>query len=65
MTSNPETRRCPRCGGNLFLDKDSRGWFVECLQCSYSRDLNSIKQDYRKEKGLRIATSGIDNIKRQ
>jgi ribosomal protein S27AE len=35
-------RRCPRCGGNIFLDKDYDGWYMECLQCSYTRDLNVL-----------------------
>jgi len=39
MRSSPATRRCPRCGGNLFCDRDYRGWYLECLQCSYTREL--------------------------
>ena len=33
--------KCPRCGGNIFLDIDIDGWFEECLQCSYRHDLKS------------------------
>ena len=33
--------KCPRCGGNIFLDIDIDGWFEECLQCSYRHDLES------------------------
>ena len=39
MHSSPATRRCPRCGGNLFCDRDYGGWYLECLQCSYTREL--------------------------
>jgi ribosomal protein S27AE len=39
MHSSPANRRCPRCGGNLFFDQDYRGWYLECLQCSYTREL--------------------------
>jgi len=39
MHSSPANRRCPRCGGNLFCDRDYRGWYLECLQCSYTREL--------------------------
>jgi ribosomal protein S27AE len=42
--SSPANRRCPRCGGNLFFDRDYRGWYLECLQCSYTRELE-IKVD--------------------
>lgn len=24
---------CKRCGGDLFLEKDSEGLYVSCLQC--------------------------------
>ena len=27
-------KRCPNCGGNVFLDRDSDGWYEQCLQCS-------------------------------
>jgi ribosomal protein S27AE len=43
MSQNIDTRRCPRCGGNLFLYKDRGGWYVECLQCSYTKDLEGYR----------------------
>ncbi len=27
---------CPRCGGNLVLDRDIDGCFKRCIQCSFS-----------------------------
>jgi ribosomal protein L37AE/L43A len=44
MHSSPATRRCPRCGGNLFCERDYGVWYLECLQCSYTRELE-IKVD--------------------
>ena len=35
-------KRCPKCGGNIYLDKDFYGWYEECLQCSHSRHLETI-----------------------
>lgn len=35
-------KHCPKCGGNIYLDRDSYGWYEECLQCSYTRDLETI-----------------------
>jgi hypothetical protein len=35
--------RCPKCGGNLFLDKDASGWFTQCLQCSQTREVGEQK----------------------
>jgi hypothetical protein len=30
---------CKKCQGTLILDKDEFGWYEECMQCGYSRDL--------------------------
>ncbi len=35
-------KRCPKCGGNLYLEKDLYGWYEECLQCAYVQDLKKI-----------------------
>jgi ribosomal protein S27AE len=34
--------KCPKCGGNLFLDNDHFGWYEECLQCGYTRNLQKV-----------------------
>ena len=33
---------CPKCRGNIFLESDSSGWFVKCLQCGYTLYLESV-----------------------
>jgi DNA-directed RNA polymerase subunit RPC12/RpoP len=35
---------CKRCGGDLFLERDSEGIYITCLQCSatYSRRLTPV-----------------------
>ncbi|MFC2044168.1 hypothetical protein ACFLT8_03100 [Chloroflexota bacterium] len=33
-------QRCPKCGGNLFLNNDFYGWYEQCLQCSFILYLN-------------------------
>ncbi len=30
---------CKKCHGTLLLDKDEFGWYEECIQCGYSRDV--------------------------
>lgn len=37
-------KRCPRCGGDIFLDKDQYTWYMQCLQCGYLRDLDNIAE---------------------
>ena len=29
------TKRCPRCRGDLYGDRDHYGSFVACVQCGY------------------------------
>jgi hypothetical protein len=29
-------RVCPRCGGNLVLDRDLDGYYKNCIQCSFN-----------------------------
>ena len=37
-------KHCPRCGGNVYLDRDYDGWYERCLQCSYTHYLDIIVQ---------------------
>jgi len=51
-------KSCPRCGGDLLLDKDLlTGWYEQCLQCSFTRDLPELVEfkeqpDLSKEKPI-------------
>ncbi len=40
--------RCPRCGGNLYLDSDYIGWYEQCLQCAYMKDLGVVYRSKKK-----------------
>ncbi len=37
-------KNCPRCQGDVFIDKDLDGWYEQCLQCSYRRELKDIAE---------------------
>jgi hypothetical protein len=37
-------KACTRCGGDLFIDRDMDGWFEQCLQCSYRKELRDIRE---------------------
>lgn len=32
-------KSCPRCRGDIFIDRELGGSFEQCLQCGYLRDL--------------------------
>ena len=34
-------KRCPRCGGNIYLEEDSFGCWGYCLQCGHECDLEN------------------------
>lgn len=35
-------KMCPRCEGDIFVDKDISTWYEKCLQCGYERELKSM-----------------------
>jgi DNA-directed RNA polymerase subunit M/transcription elongation factor TFIIS len=40
--------RCPKCGGNLYLEKDYHGWYEQCLQCAHMKDLAVVYQSKKR-----------------
>jgi ribosomal protein S27AE len=59
-------RSCPRCGGDLFLDRDIYSWYEQCVQCGYVRDLKSIDEfdELEVEGGKKQATAGTRRRRR-
>ncbi len=45
MTNRFLKKPCPKCGGNIYLTDDSYGSYELCLQCGYTRDLESVAQE--------------------
>jgi len=37
-----KVKNCPKCGGDVRIDRDEYGWFEQCLQCGHTRDLETI-----------------------
>jgi DNA-directed RNA polymerase subunit M/transcription elongation factor TFIIS len=46
-------KSCPKCGGDVYIDKDQYGWFEHCLQCGYIGQLKSVVEakEQQVEKG--------------
>jgi hypothetical protein len=54
-------RRCPKCGGSLYLDRDQFGFFEQCLQCGLVSDLKEIVEN--KNKTVKVearVTAGVN-----
>jgi hypothetical protein len=32
-------KNCLKCGGSTFLDRDMDGWYEQCINCSFRREL--------------------------
>jgi DNA-directed RNA polymerase subunit M/transcription elongation factor TFIIS len=54
--------RCPKCGGNLYLDRDYNGWYEQCLQCAYMKDLQVV---YQKNRKVEKEATGAVTVKKQ
>ena len=40
---------CPRCQkGDVAVDRDYYGWYEYCVQCGYSKDLDSISAPFER-----------------
>ena len=37
-----KVKSCPRCKGDMFLDRDLDSWYEQCLQCSYRVELKPL-----------------------
>ncbi len=37
-------KSCPRCKGDMFIDRDLDGWYEQCLQCAYRGELKNLKE---------------------
>ena len=49
-------KSCPRCWGDLRLDKDRYGVFLTCLQCGYLEDILTDKEEVRPD-AIRVPCS--------
>ena len=49
-------KQCPRCHGDIFIHKDIHGWYEECLQCAYTRDLKTCEIPTER-KGIQIKSA--------
>ncbi|MFC1893744.1 hypothetical protein ACFLYR_06960 [Chloroflexota bacterium] len=52
---------CPKCRGDIRRDEDHYGWYEQCIQCGYMRDLETAdvvrEPGSQMEKGVEEAAS--------
>ncbi len=49
-------KSCPRCRGDMFIERDGNTWFEHCLLCSYRSELKSL--DKTKERPVESGAAG-------
>jgi hypothetical protein len=62
-----ELKKCPRCGGDMFIDRDIYGWYEKCLQCSCCcelRGLDEIQQSAVQKDKSHAGTTGYEPRRR-
>ena len=35
-------KSCPKCHGDVRFDRDQFGWYEQCIQCGFVRDLEPM-----------------------
>ena len=35
-------KSCPKCNGDLFLQREATGWNEVCLACGYRKDISNL-----------------------
>ena len=41
-------KACPKCAGDLYVNKDVQGNFLNCLQCGYLKDIKEAAETLSK-----------------
>ncbi|HAS05089.1 MAG TPA: hypothetical protein DCR71_04995 [Dehalococcoidia bacterium] len=37
-----KAKKCPKCGGDMYIDVDENIWFDHCLQCGYMKNITEV-----------------------
>jgi ssDNA-binding Zn-finger/Zn-ribbon topoisomerase 1 len=55
-------KSCPRCKGDVLLENDQYGWYEQCLQCGYLRNMETMveaeRQPAKDERTGELARAG-------
>ena len=59
-------KACPRCSGEVHVNSDMYGWYLECLQCGYMAEYSDelvaalTQSSQRKELAGTAVASRVD-----
>ena len=52
-------KSCPKCQGDLYLDRDLHGFFISCLHCGLLRDVRSEHIALCRAKGFKALLEAV------
>ncbi len=52
-------KSCPKCKGDIKVDRDHDSWYEWCLQCGYQHDLIDIIKMWPKDKAEKKVTENV------
>ena len=56
---------CPRCGGSMFLEKEIDGWYEQCINCAYRKELKDLANLNEKPVEVDVGESHTLHIRRK
>lgn len=58
-----ELKACPKCGsGDMGVDRDIYGWFRQCIQCGFLKDLTAEEvESLKKRSKAEVVGAGARN----
>ena len=57
-------KACPRCGGDTYIDKDSDGWYEQCLMCANRRELKELKKIKERQVQAALVKSDMESLRK-
>ncbi len=55
-------KTCPRCSGDMYLDRDLYGPFKECLQCGYIMDIAAATRMAMRSAGRKVKRIHVTKV---
>ena len=55
-------KACPKCHGDLYLQKDQYGRYMNCLQCGYLLELLEEPSEFSLSEGSRRTPAGAEQL---
>ena len=52
-------KSCPKCNGDMLINRDSDGWYQWCLQCGHQHDLTDVIEVWPPDKAEKKVAKNV------